>query len=143
MIRDRLLGAWKLVKFEGWTGAGRPYSPMGRTATGYIVYTPDGHVSVNLSRGDRPPVAPDRPWHQMDDATLLPLARAYMAYAGPFEVDEERAVARHHFEMCLDPTMIGTLQERHIRFPADDLLELSVEPGASGLDKSALIWRRA
>lgn len=143
MIRDRLIGAWKLVKFEGWTAAGRIYSPMGRGAEGYIVYSTDGHVSVSLSRGDREPDPGARRFQQLDDAVVARLSRGYMAYAGAFEVNEERAVARHHFELCLDPAMIGTLQERHVRFPADDLLELSVPAGESGLDKSALLWRRA
>ncbi|MET0371612.1 MAG: lipocalin-like domain-containing protein [Sphingobium sp.] len=143
MIRDRLLGAWKLEKYEAWTDEGRPFSPFGRAAQGYIVYSPDGHVSVSLSRADRTPDADRCPLYRLGDPAAGILARSYMAYAGPFEVDEARAVARHHFELCLDPTMIGTLQERHVRFPADNLLELSVEPGASGLEKSALIWRRA
>ncbi|MDO7842154.1 lipocalin-like domain-containing protein [Sphingomonas immobilis] len=143
MIRERLLGAWKLVTFEAWTADGRQYSPMGRAGQGYIVYSPDGHVSVSLSRGDRQADDAGRPIHRLDDAGAAALARSYTAYAGPFEVDEERAVARHHFELSLDPTMIGTLQERHVRFPADDLLELSVKPGASGLDTSTVLWRRA
>ena len=142
MIRDRLLGAWKLVKFEAWTPEGRTYSPLGRTPQGYIVYSPDGHVSVSLSRGDRIADAEGRTIHRLVDADAASLARSYAAYAGPFEVDEDRAIARHHFELSLDPMLIGTLQERHVRFPADGLLELSVEAGAAGLDRSALLWRR-
>lgn len=142
-IRDRLLGAWKLERYEAWHADGRVYSPMGRSGQGYIVYAPGGYVSVSLSRADRVPDPDGTPLHRLGDAPAADLARGYMAYAGSFEVDEDRAVARHHFELCLDPTMIGTLQERHVRFPEDDLLELSVRAGECGLDESRLLWRRA
>src|ERR1700710_920179 len=98
MIRDRLIGAWKLVKFEGWTAEGRLYSPMGRGAQGYIVYSADGHVSVSLSRGDREADPARRPSQHLDEPAAARLSRGYMAYAGAFEVNEERAVARRHFE---------------------------------------------
>lgn len=49
-----------------------------------------------------------------------------MAYAGAFSVDEERAIVTHNFELCLDPALIGTLQERHARFVDADHLELTV-----------------
>ena len=141
MIRDRLLGAWGLVSFESTLPSGKVISPLGRHPHGHIIYAPNGYVSVNLARRGRPVRKYALGFHALTDAAVSQVARAYMAYSGPFEIDEERALARHHFEICLDPFLIGTLQERHIRF-IDGLLELSLRH-ASGVDyPSRLLWRR-
>lgn len=141
MIREQLIGAWELVSFESTLPDGRVISAMGRSARGLIVYAGNGFVSVNLMRGDRVRTNERTYWHGLADEAVAPVARAYMAYSGRFEVDEARAVARHHFDLCLDPALIGTLQERHVRF-ADGMLELSVRE-ASGVDyPSTLLWRR-
>lgn len=141
-IRERLIGGWSLVKFEGTYPDGRVVSPMGRNATGHIVYSANGFVSVNMMRGDRPDVTERKAFHARSDAAVAQVARGYFAYSGPFEVDEERAVARHHFDLCIDPALIGTLQERHVRF-FDDKLELSVREAAGVALPSALVWQRA
>lgn len=141
MLRDRLIGAWELVAFESTLADGRVIAAMGRRAVGSIVYSADGYVSVNLSHGGRERGGEGVFWHALDDDVAGPVARRYMAYSGRFEVDEAQEMARHHFDMCLDPALIGTLQERHIRFE-DDMLELSVRR-AEGVDNpSRLLWRR-
>jgi hypothetical protein len=143
-IRDRLIGAWSLVSFESRLPDGRVSSPLGRGAQGHIVYSANGIVSVNLSRGDRVAPGAGRLYQLRNDDEIAAVARGYMAYSGRFEVDEARAVARHHFELCIDPALIGTLQERHIRF-FDDRLELSVLDASevNGIGSpSALVWQR-
>ena len=142
-IRERLIGAWSLVSFESRLPDGRTSSPLGRGAQGHIVYSDNGIVSVNLSRGDR--VAGGSGLFQFrSDDEIAAVARGYMAYSGHFEVDEERAVARHRFELCIDPALVGTLQERHVRF-FDDKLELSVKDASevNGVgNPSTLVWQR-
>lgn len=141
MLRDQLIGAWVLEAFESTLADGRVIAAMGRRAEGSIVYSADGYVSVNLSHGGRERGGDGIFWHVLDDAFAGPVARRYMAYSGRFEVDEARQMARHHFDICLDPALVGTLQERHIRF-VDDMLELSVRQ-AEGVDNpSRLLWRR-
>jgi hypothetical protein len=141
VLRDQLIGAWLLVSFESTLPDGRVVSAMGRKAEGSIVYSADGYVSVNLTHGNRQREGADIFWHALDDALAGPLARQYMAYSGRFEVDEERRVARHHFDLCLDPALTGTLQERHIRF-IDGMLELSVREADGVAHPSRLLWRR-
>jgi hypothetical protein len=140
-IRERLVGAWGLVSFEGTMADGRIISPMGRGAQGHIVYSDNGFVSVNLSRADRVLTGEDSRFDVRSDSDVAGVSRGYMAYSGPFEVDEERAVARHHFDLCLDPALIDTLQERHVRF-FDDKLELSVRQAPGVSIPSALVWIR-
>ncbi|MET0137547.1 MAG: lipocalin-like domain-containing protein [Sphingobium sp.] len=140
-IRERLVGAWGLVSFEGTMADGRIVSPMGRGAQGHIVYSDNGFVSVNLSRADRILTGGETRFDARGDCDIAGVARGYMAYSGAFEVDETRAIARHHFDLCLDPALIGTLQERHVRF-FDDKLELSVRQAPGVSIPSALVWKR-
>jgi hypothetical protein len=144
MLKERLIGAWELVSFASTLPDGRTVSPLGRGAHGTIVYAQNGLVSVNLARADRPSPGADKLFSLRADGYVAAAARGYMAYAGRFEVDEERALAIHHFDMCIDPSLIGTVQERHIRL-FDDKLELSVidPPQGNGVDfPSTLLWRR-
>ena len=53
-------------------------------ATGYLFYSPSGHMSVHLARPGREPFAGDAP--TADEA--LRLARSYVSYFGPYEVNE-------------------------------------------------------
>ena len=70
------------------------------------------------------------------------MARSYFAYAGPYHIDEERAVITHDFRFCIDPVLIGTVQERHVRF-FDDKLELRAIGSPGTALPSTLLWRRA
>ena len=48
-----LLGAWRLESWSYLYEDGRPPEfPMGADARGYILYTPQGHVSATIMRAD-------------------------------------------------------------------------------------------
>jgi hypothetical protein len=58
-LRDQLIGAWKLVSYvEKPVDGSAPSYPLGENAQGIIMYTPDGYVSAQLIRPDRPDAAP-------------------------------------------------------------------------------------
>ena len=50
MEANPLVGAWRLVSYEGRTGDNVLY-PLGEDATGYIMYTHDGYMSVSMMAG--------------------------------------------------------------------------------------------
>jgi len=144
MLRDELIGGWDLVSFTGKTPSGRTFYPMGQAVAGRLLYTSNGQVGVSLMEGDRPRPDPDVRIGLLEDGAAAPLARSYMAYAGAFTVDEDSHVVTHNFELCLDPALIGTLQQRHARFVDDGRLELTVPQFQ--LDRfeapMSLVWRR-
>ncbi len=55
-IRDYFLGAWKLVSTEYKYSDGHttPYPDLGRDATGFLMYTPSGHMCAQLMKPGRP-----------------------------------------------------------------------------------------
>jgi len=53
-LRDALIGAWQLVScVETDVATGEVFLPMGERPQGFILYTPDGYMSAQLSASDR------------------------------------------------------------------------------------------
>jgi|GEM_PF-6430480 len=54
-LRDRLIGAWKLVSYQETPVDGSPpFEPLGHQPHGIIMYTSDGYMSAQLSMAERP-----------------------------------------------------------------------------------------
>jgi hypothetical protein len=122
-VRGKLLGAWHLVSYTATSTDGEVIHPLGPTPYGLIVYTPQGYMSAQLGRGDRPPMRSAR----LEDAAADELAQAaagYVAYGGAFEVVDS-ATVEHHVTTSLFPNWIGRSQVRKVSFEGS-LLRLGV-----------------
>ena len=143
MYSDWLRGTWKLDSFTAEDEHGDVIDVMGAGATGFICYSDDGWVSVQI-------IKPDRLRYDIPDVEggtteqTLSAARGIFAYAGRYTVDEENALVFHHLEFCLIPNWIGSSQKRYITKESDDVLILSADPvkiGEGGKKrKSRLRW---
>lgn len=129
-IRDRLVGGWRLKGYEV-TAGGKTDHPLGEHPRGAILYTPDGYMSAQLagSESDKEDDQPDA---------------YYIAYSGPYDVDETSQTVAHHVQVSVIPSWLGSTQLRHARFDGPDQLTLSVsEPNASGETTTQTIsWAR-
>jgi hypothetical protein len=105
---------------------------MGREVDGHIVYSPDGFVAVNITGPGRSRSDPRCDWVAVGDDEAGPLARSYMAYAGPFTVDEDSRTVVHDLRVCIDPAMVGSRQVRHVAFTENGALALSAEVEVGG-----------
>ncbi|MGH7470860.1 MAG: lipocalin-like domain-containing protein [Longimicrobiales bacterium] len=83
--QSALVGTWRIVEFVDWDSAGRPSYLLGAKPTGYLMYTPTGHVSVHLA----------------DTSANHPI---YTSYVGKYTVQGN--VVTHHIE--LDSTLPGS-----------------------------------
>ena len=86
----RFVGVWRLESVRDRLPDGRVEDnpDFGPHPDGFLVCTESGHVSVQFMRGGR------APWRQEDSpsaAERVEATRGYGAYAGHYEVDEERA----------------------------------------------------
>ena len=85
---------------------GRITYPMDQDMQGLLLYTADGHVAANLMACKRPrPVS--GVMRSLPDEALALLARGYMAYSGPYRVDESACAVYHDFAVCLDLDQAG------------------------------------
>jgi Lipocalin-like domain len=129
-ISDRLVGGWRLTGYEVTVG-GKTDHPLGDDPRGAILYTPDGYMSAQLA-GPGPYDDDDQP-----DAY-------YIAYSGPYDVDEASQTVAHHVQVSVIPSWLGTTQLRQVRFHGPDRVVLSVsEPGGDGVTTTQTIsWAR-
>jgi hypothetical protein len=123
-LREQLYGAWHLESFVARDVAtGLESHPLGLTPRGLITYTPDGHMSAQLSRTDM---------------------SEYIAYGGGFRVDERTATVQHEVTMATRPELLAAAQFRHAEVDGDRLVLSAEATGDDGTaSRSTLVWRRA
>jgi len=144
-LRDQLIGAWKLVSYvETPVDGSEPFHPFGETPQGIILYTPDGFMSAQLCRPDRTPFA-SGDWFNGTPGEYEAEASSYIAYTGPFLVDEERLMLTHSMFISLFPNWVGQTQPRVVRIEGDFLNLSSASPiqSAGKTVMSSLQWKRA
>jgi hypothetical protein len=113
--RERLVGAWRLVKIEA-PGPDGKTSP-GPQPTGMLIYTKDGHMSVQL----------------MYPGTALSneyVEQGYEASFGSYDLDESRHLVTHHVQGSVTRNrLVGRDLPRRFQFTSDGhLLIRSAQP---------------
>jgi hypothetical protein len=120
-LAKQLVGAWRLVEWSEVEPDGTATYPLGRQASGQIVYTIDGHVAAQL-------VAVGRERFRSDDwskAATDEGARAfkeYFGYLGRYTIDASRKAVVHHVEGAWFPNVEGIDQVRFFRFEHNRLV---------------------
>ena len=144
-LRERLIGAWKLVSYQEVPIDGsEPFEPLGAAPQGIIMYTRDGYMSAQLAKANRPRFT-SGDWFTGSIDDYVAEASTYIAYTGPFHVDEEQQALTHSMFVSLFPDWIGQTQPRRVRLAGDQLHLGTVSPiQSSGRTvNSVLRWRRA
>ncbi|MGH8523135.1 MAG: lipocalin-like domain-containing protein [Gammaproteobacteria bacterium] len=144
-LRDQLIGAWKLVSYvEKPVDGSEPFHPLGEHPLGIIMYTPDGYMSAQLMHPDREPFA-SGDWFQGTPDEYQQEASTYIAYSGPFHVDEEKRTLTHSMFVSLFPNWTGQTQPRVVKMEGDRLHLSTASPIQSGGKNvnSYLEWERA
>ena len=114
------------------TDGGETERPLGDSPLGSILYTQDGYMSAQLARPG--------PYENDDNPTAY-----YIAYSGPYDVDEHAKAVAHHVEVSVIPSWLGTTQIRQVHFGAADTLDLSAsEPHRSDgvIGTTTISWTR-
>jgi len=144
-LREQLIGAWKLVSYvEQPVDGSAPFHPFGEEPQGIIMYTPDGYMSAQLCGKDRVPFA-SGDWFKGTAAEYEAEASTYIAYTGPFHVDEQQQSLTHSMFISLFPNWIGQTQPRVVKIEGGILSLSTASPINSGgkLVNSYLRWQRA
>jgi Lipocalin-like domain len=130
-IRERLVGCWRLVGYSETAGGGEASRPLGNNPLGTILYTPDGYMSAQLAS---PGPYQDE---QAPDAY-------YIAYSGPYDVDEQARTVTHHVQVSVIPSWRGTTQIRQVQFRGPGTLLLSAEqyPRDGAQTTTTITWSR-
>ncbi len=140
MPEDSLVGTWRLVSWEDRDAQGQVSWPVGQDAHGYIMYTAEGYMSVQIMMASRPLFAAGD-LLSGSSAEQAGAAATYIAYAGRYERRENAVI--HYVELSLFPNWVGTQQERLLEL-SGDRLTLSTHPILLGgrQQEAHLIWER-
>jgi lipocalin-like protein len=137
----QFLGTWKMVSASEKLkdGTSRPFKELGPEGTGYLIYSPDGHMCCALTNPHRPR------WDEPPSLAQQTAAiEGLVAYAGPFEIDEVNQVVSHFPEVAWRPEWVGSRQVRHFRFDGDHLTLSSDAPeGSPEVEGWAIVWVKA
>lgn len=128
-IFHKLIGVWKLIECVRIEPDGTLSYPWGQDVLGYIIYTIEGIMAVQIMRKKRT---------TQGTPEELMIAHDYDAYFGPFEIDEANQTVIHHVEGHLDPYFIGKKRIRTFKF-SDNILELTTQ---GEIDSRKLTWQK-
>lgn len=109
-IIDSFVGCWRFVKAV--TLDGSVDNTWGPDPVGYLTYSPEGIMTVQIMRKKR-----------TDDS----LSADFFAYAGHFTIDDKKKMITYHLKMALSPEMVGKIYHRYYRFKENRLYLTIVE----------------
>jgi hypothetical protein len=119
-----LSGAWHLADCYMVYANGKVQRPWGRSASGYLIYAPEGHMCKSLN-------------YPKADGSI-----ACISYCGRYEVAGDRV--RHLVSVSADINDIGTTEEQTITL-THGRLTLSATPAPAGGPGSIIysVWDKA
>ena len=116
-MQDQFVGGWRLVSLE-------QEGPNGKThkadSTGLLVFTPDGHMSVQVMDRNLPT--------QTAPGSLQYSQGGYEASFGTYQVDEKTHTFTFHVEGALVRSLIGKDLPRSFEFSGRQLFVKSTRP---------------
>ncbi|MCV7125096.1 hypothetical protein AWC15_05600 [Mycobacterium lacus] len=139
MLSDEIAGTWQLVSYTAQSDRGGPVIyPLGADAVGLIMYTLDGYMSAQLMRPNRSAHVHPCTAGTNEAAT----AADYLAYAGPYRVDEATGVVYHDVAVSLLPNWVNTTQLRNVTLDNDRLTLVADVPAGRATIRATLVWAR-
>lgn len=130
---DDLIGAWELEEMYAEAEDGSRTHPMGRDASGMIMYTADGHMSAITYVADR-----FLPADRASDEERAEAFSTYFNYAGRWSLDGDAVT--HEIAHALDPNMSGISLTREIEHEGNRMVFTGFGP--DGKTRQVIIWKR-
>jgi hypothetical protein len=151
VARNSVVGTWRLVSYEASTVDNRRRYPFGAHPRGYLVYTPDGWMSVAVMPARRGQSAEEtdavaepfrlRSW--LSGRRLKRLARyvlsatRYISYGGRYTITGNKIIV--HVEASQTPALLDKDVERIFEFQGDRLVLTAEMAGGH----QRLVWEQA
>ena len=141
-VQDSLIGTWRLVSYEAHDANGNISYPLGKNVKGFLCYTAEGFMSVQVMKEDRPTCSSNDPHFSLMEE-IVAAANGYVAYAGRFTVEETAGLVEHHIELSLSPIWVGTDQIRSVTFRACHLYLQGDSVKINGLSQAPhTVWEK-
>ncbi|MFD1770002.1 lipocalin-like domain-containing protein [Sphingobacterium suaedae] len=143
-LKNELVGTWKLLSYiEVPIGGEDSLFPMGKTPFGVLMYSPDGFMSVQISKEERLLYQSNDKMMATQEEMVSSL-QGYIAFCGKYKVDNNNAIVNYIIKSSLYPNWKNQVQRRKIDFEGDILYLKSTEPILSNgaYVNSYMTWKR-
>lgn len=141
MSASPLKGTWTLLAWYNLCPDGTRIYPLGEDASGYISYTQDGFVFVQLTAANRVLYANNDPFGgtEAEDSAAM---KSQITYSGRYTDNGDHVV--HSVTQASCPNWVGTAQIRNIEFNGDRLTLSASNAMFQGREVTAVVeWERA
>ena len=137
-----IIGAWKLISFEGQRWNSEVVFPFGENPQGSIIYTESGHFSAQTMRPNRPQFASGIRIEGTSEE-MEANYKGFLSYYGTYEFDGENGFVVHHVEGSLFPNWEGQALKRFVEL-SGNRLKLSTPPTLRGGGEVVfvILWER-
>jgi hypothetical protein len=117
------------------------FYPLGQDAVGYIMYLPDGYMSVSMMAAGRANFTSSDLQGATDEENMA-AASTYVSYCGKYDYQGDRVI--HKIEAALFPNRVGSEQVRFIDLDGDTLTLTTPPMLIAGKSRSGrIVWYRA
>lgn len=138
-IAEQILGtSWRLVSFQSEDKNGELVYPLGKEATGVIMFTDNQRMAVQIMATDREK-ALDQSWFdRLNTESEQVMAQfGYHAYSGRFDLNEEEATLTTQVDLSLVASYVGSDQTRSAKIEGDRLYLSNVKH-----PERKLVWEK-
>jgi len=137
-----VVGTWRLVSYDTRTTAGVTSYPLGQDLAGLAIYLPNGRVSIQFMRRDRPAFKSGDAWRGTLEEERAAF-EGFFGYAGRYTIDATRSVVTHHLEIASAPNYVGIDLVRTFSMSGNRLTLRTPERQLAGqTSTSTLVWER-
>ena len=141
-LREKFVGTWTLKSFEFRLSDGTVTNPMGKEATGMLMYDAHGHMSAQMMRTGRPIFA-SGDQQKGTPEEIKAAFEGYIAYFGDYVIDVDEKAVIHRTKGAMFPNMVGQDQKRFYEFSGNRLTLTTVPIQFGGVQiTGVLTWER-
>jgi hypothetical protein len=135
------VGVWRLASAIGVDEeTGATTNRFGAKPDGYIIFSPDGYMSVVINAEGRQPISGNPEKLVEEQARLF---STMTAHAGKYKISDGRLI--HRVDVAHDPKMVGADLLRSLHFVNDNQLESTLPPVTTPDGRKmrvVLLWNR-
>jgi len=142
-IKDQVVGTWTLLLADNIKDDGSHVPGYGPNPNGTVMFSPDGHYSLQIFRYGRPAFASkDRLKGTADENKAV--VQGMISHFGTYAVDEAGKSITFRIAASSFPNWDGTVQKRAVTAITDEVLTWNTPmPSAAGFVRTELVWKKA
>jgi Lipocalin-like domain len=141
-IKDQLVGTWTLLLSDNIKDDGTHVPGYGPNPEGMLMFSPDGHYSLQIIRIGRPAFASKNRLGGTADENKAAV-QGMISHFGTYAVDEAGKTVTFRIDASSFPNWDATIQKRPITAITNEVLTYETPaPSASGFVRAELAWKK-